>query len=78
MKYLVFCYYFVVSATFAASSVDFVEVQNDVVIFSTAGQKNHSSPDCLNPASQNLWSVSLSTDSLVDMCFINYNGIVSL
>lgn len=47
----------------ATGSVDFLEVDDDVVLFSLSSAKQQTSPDCVSPATANLWSVSLASDS---------------
>ena len=45
-----------------AGTVDYLEIENDVVLFSTSDSKT-STPACVDAASSDLWSVSLSSDS---------------
>lgn len=51
------------TSLFAAGSVDFLEVNDDVVLFSTSDAKTHSLPSCVGAGNSALWSVSLTTDS---------------
>lgn len=46
----------------AAGTIDFLEVDNDVVLFSTTDTKT-SSPACVTSEYSDLWSVSLASDS---------------
>ncbi len=47
----------------AAGTLDYLEVDNDVVLFSTTQPKSASSPSCMTQINSNLWSASLSSDS---------------
>jgi len=47
----------------AAGTVDFLEVDNDVVLFSTSAEKTAASPACVTSETSNLWAVSLVSDS---------------
>lgn len=47
----------------AAGTVDFLEVDNDVVLFSTSETKIGTSPACMASDNANLWSVSLASNS---------------
>ncbi len=49
--------------TQAAGTVDFLEVDNDVVLFSTSEAKATSSPACVTPENATKWSISLATQS---------------
>ncbi len=48
----------------AGGSVDFLEVDSDVVLFSTSESKSGLRPECVDIANnEDLWSISLATDS---------------
>lgn len=47
----------------AAGSVDFLEVDNDVVLFSTTEAKTGTRPACMTVDNNALWSVSLASES---------------
>jgi hypothetical protein len=47
----------------AAGTVDFLEVDNDVVLFSTTEAKVATSPACVDSENANMWTVSLASDS---------------
>jgi hypothetical protein len=47
----------------ASGTVDFLEVDNDVVLFSTSAAKAAASPACVAPETSSLWTVSLTSDS---------------
>lgn len=49
--------------TQAAGTVDFLEVDNDVVLFSTSEVKATNSPACVTAENANKWSISLATQS---------------
>jgi len=51
------------NAAQAAGTVDFLEVDNDVVLFSTSSAKVAASPACVATETANLWTVSLASDS---------------
>lgn len=47
----------------ASGTVDFLEVDNDVVLFSTTDAKQVTSPSCMTSENVDLWSLSLASDS---------------
>lgn len=47
----------------AAGSVDFLEVDNDVVLFTTTEAKTGTRPACMSMDNDALWSVSLTSES---------------
>lgn len=62
MKYLYLCFISLfTSVAHAAGVINFLELENDVVLFSTAEDKT-SYPACVNNDQTQLWSLSLSTD----------------
>ena len=64
MKKLAFCFLASFSGLAQASgAVDFLQVDDDVVMFSTDEAKVVPSPACVTAENQNLWSVSLATDA---------------
>ncbi|MGJ8682178.1 hypothetical protein [Paraglaciecola sp.] len=54
---------FVVNISINAGTIDFLEVDNDVVLFSTTDAKTHTLPSCVTAENANLWSVSLANES---------------
>jgi hypothetical protein len=64
LKSLLFTSLLLVSSTIQASgTVNFLEVDNDVVLFSTSEAKTVASPTCVTTDNANLWTVSLASDS---------------
>lgn len=51
------------SFTQASGMVDYLEVDNNVVLFSTTETKAHAALSCVTDDNADLWSVSLATDS---------------
>ncbi|MGJ8681718.1 hypothetical protein [Paraglaciecola sp.] len=47
----------------AAGTIDFLEVDNDVVLFSTTEAKIGVRPNCVTEENEGLWSTSLASDS---------------
>jgi hypothetical protein len=64
MKHLFFLILIVSTFTsFAAAKIDYINVDGDLVYFSTLEAKTSASPSCVISDTQNLWSISLSTSS---------------
>lgn len=51
------------STSFAASKINFMKVDSDMVFFSTEGGKSGSRPSCAVSSTNNQWAVSLKTES---------------
>ncbi|MGJ8682177.1 hypothetical protein [Paraglaciecola sp.] len=62
-KFTCFLLSIVAFQAFSSGTIDFLEVDNDVVLFSTTQAKTHTLPSCVTAENANLWSVSLATES---------------
>lgn len=62
-KYLMLMSLILAGSAQAAGTIDYLEVDNDVVLFSTTEAKSAASPACVSADKADLWSASLSSDS---------------
>lgn len=47
----------------AGNDIDYLQIDNDIVLFSVEGEKSDTSPACVSADKADLWSVSLASDS---------------
>jgi len=62
-KTLVLISLFIAGVVNASGSVDFLEVENGIVTFSTTDAKVAISPACVDPGNAKLWTLSLNSES---------------
>ncbi|MGJ8682189.1 hypothetical protein [Paraglaciecola sp.] len=62
-KFTCFLLSFVTFQAFSSGTIDFLEVDNDVVLFSTTQAKTHTLPSFVPAENANLWSIPLTTES---------------
>lgn len=51
------------SNLFAKGAVDFVEINKDIVVFSTTAEKTAVSPACVVPETSSQWTINLNSQS---------------